>query len=96
MRMNMMGKRVNFACRSVISPDPFMMTSEGESPLTVTGYSGNVFVGFRGSARDRSGQLASARAAPAWSLCLSAHREQPDWSRIALPLAPAQPESRNR
>jgi hypothetical protein len=31
MRMNMMGKRVNFACRSVISPDPFMMTSEGDS-----------------------------------------------------------------
>ena len=28
MRMNMMGKRVNFACRSVISPDPFMTTAE--------------------------------------------------------------------
>ena len=28
MRMNMMGKRVNFACRSVISPDPFMTTGQ--------------------------------------------------------------------
>jgi DNA-directed RNA polymerase I subunit RPA1 len=28
MRMNMMGKRVNFACRSVISPDPFMNTDQ--------------------------------------------------------------------
>jgi DNA-directed RNA polymerase I subunit RPA1 len=27
-RMHMMGKRVNFAARSVISPDPFLMTSE--------------------------------------------------------------------
>jgi DNA-directed RNA polymerase I subunit RPA1 len=28
MRMHMMGKRVNFACRSVISPDPFMDTDQ--------------------------------------------------------------------
>lgn len=27
-RMNMMGKRVNFSCRSVISPDPFLLTNE--------------------------------------------------------------------
>ena len=27
-RKNMMGKRVNFACRSVISPDPFLGTGE--------------------------------------------------------------------
>jgi DNA-directed RNA polymerase I subunit RPA1 len=27
-RMHMMGKRVNFACRSVISPDPYIGTSE--------------------------------------------------------------------
>jgi DNA-directed RNA polymerase I subunit RPA1 len=27
-RMNMMGKRVNFCCRSVISPDPFIVTNE--------------------------------------------------------------------
>ena len=32
MRMNMMGKRVNFACRSVISPDPFMTTAEVAIP----------------------------------------------------------------
>ena len=27
-RMHMMGKRVNFAARSVISPDPYILTSE--------------------------------------------------------------------
>ena len=27
-RKNMMGKRVNFACRSVISPDPYLGTGE--------------------------------------------------------------------
>lgn len=27
-RKNMMGKRVNFACRSVISPDPFLDSGE--------------------------------------------------------------------
>ena len=27
-RMNMMGKRVNYACRSVISPDPYINTNE--------------------------------------------------------------------
>jgi DNA-directed RNA polymerase beta' subunit len=27
-RMNMMGKRVNFSCRSVISPDPYIGTGE--------------------------------------------------------------------
>jgi DNA-directed RNA polymerase I subunit RPA1 len=27
-RMNMMGKRVNFCCRSVISPDPYIGTNE--------------------------------------------------------------------
>ena len=27
-RKNMMGKRVNFACRSVISPDPYIGTGE--------------------------------------------------------------------
>ena len=27
-RMNMMGKRVNYAARSVISPDPYIRTSE--------------------------------------------------------------------
>lgn len=33
-RMNMMGKRVNFACRSVISPDPNIGTGEiGLPPL---------------------------------------------------------------
>lgn len=34
LRMNMMGKRVNFACRSVISPDPNIGTGEiGLPPL---------------------------------------------------------------
>ncbi len=32
-RMHMMGKRVNFACRSVISPDPYIGTSEIGLPL---------------------------------------------------------------
>ena len=32
-RRNMMGKRVNFACRSVISPDPFIDTHEVGLPL---------------------------------------------------------------
>ena len=27
-RKNMMGKRVNFACRSVISPDPYLGSGE--------------------------------------------------------------------
>lgn len=27
-RMNMMGKRVNYACRSVISPDPYISVNE--------------------------------------------------------------------
>ncbi len=27
-RMNMMGKRVNYACRSVISPDPYIAVNE--------------------------------------------------------------------
>lgn len=26
--MNMMGKRVNYACRSVISPDPYIAVNE--------------------------------------------------------------------
>ncbi|KPM03307.1 DNA-directed RNA polymerase I subunit RPA1-like protein [Sarcoptes scabiei] len=33
MRKNMMGKRVNFAARSVISPDPYIMTDEIGIPL---------------------------------------------------------------
>ncbi len=32
-RMNMMGKRVNFCCRSVISPDPFIGTNEIGIPV---------------------------------------------------------------
>jgi DNA-directed RNA polymerase I subunit RPA1 len=32
-RMNMMGKRVNYACRSVISPDPYIGTTEIGIPL---------------------------------------------------------------
>lgn len=32
-RMNMMGKRVNFACRSVISPDPYIGTHEIGIPM---------------------------------------------------------------
>ena len=32
-RKNMMGKRVNFAARSVISPDPFINTNEIGIPL---------------------------------------------------------------
>ena len=32
-RMNMMGKRVNFAARSVISPDPFLNTDQVGVPL---------------------------------------------------------------
>jgi DNA-directed RNA polymerase I subunit RPA1 len=32
-RRNMMGKRVNFACRSVISPDPYIDTHEVGLPL---------------------------------------------------------------
>lgn len=32
-RMNMMGKRVNHACRSVISPDPYVGTNEIGIPL---------------------------------------------------------------
>nr|XP_042902443.1 DNA-directed RNA polymerase I subunit RPA1 isoform X2 [Parasteatoda tepidariorum] len=32
-RMNMMGKRVNYACRSVISPDPYIMVNEIGVPL---------------------------------------------------------------
>ncbi|KNC79596.1 hypothetical protein SARC_08015 [Sphaeroforma arctica JP610] len=32
-RMHMMGKRVNFACRSVISPDPYIGTHEMGIPL---------------------------------------------------------------
>lgn len=41
-RMNMMGKRVNFACRSVITPDPYLDIDEIGIPelfakkLTVT------------------------------------------------------------
>jgi len=31
--MNMMGKRVNFACRSVISPDPYIHTGEIGIPV---------------------------------------------------------------
>lgn len=27
-RQNMMGKRVNYACRSVISPDPYLAVNE--------------------------------------------------------------------
>jgi DNA-directed RNA polymerase I subunit RPA1 len=27
-RMNLMGKRVNYACRSVISPDPYIAVNE--------------------------------------------------------------------
>jgi len=33
-RMNMMGKRVNFSARSVIGPDPFLMTAEIGVPLS--------------------------------------------------------------
>ena len=32
-RMNMMGKRVNYACRSVISPDPYINTNEIGIPM---------------------------------------------------------------
>jgi DNA-directed RNA polymerase I subunit RPA1 len=32
-RRNMMGKRVNFCCRSVISPDPYIGTNEVGIPL---------------------------------------------------------------
>ena len=32
-RLNMMGKRVNFAARSVISPDPYINTNEIGIPL---------------------------------------------------------------
>ena len=32
-RMHMMGKRVNYACRSVISPDPYIGTSEIGLPV---------------------------------------------------------------
>ena len=32
-RMHMMGKRVNFAARSVISPDPYIATKEVGIPL---------------------------------------------------------------
>ena len=32
-RSNMMGKRVNFCCRSVISPDPYMGTNEVGIPV---------------------------------------------------------------
>jgi len=32
-RKHMMGKRVNYACRSVISPDPFINTDEIGVPL---------------------------------------------------------------
>ena len=32
-RKNMMGKRVNFCCRSVISPDPYMGTNEVGIPV---------------------------------------------------------------
>ena len=32
-RMHMMGKRVNFACRSVISPDPYIGTNEMGIPM---------------------------------------------------------------
>lgn len=31
--MKMMGKRVNFACRSVISPDPLLSTNEVGVPM---------------------------------------------------------------
>jgi DNA-directed RNA polymerase I subunit RPA1 len=31
--MKMMGKRVNYACRSVISPDPLLNTNEVGVPL---------------------------------------------------------------
>lgn len=33
--MKMMGKRVNFACRSVISPDPLLNTNEVGVPLVL-------------------------------------------------------------
>ncbi len=33
-RMNMMGKRVNYACRSVISPDPYLAVDEVGLPET--------------------------------------------------------------
>jgi DNA-directed RNA polymerase I subunit RPA1 len=33
--MKMMGKRVNFAARSVISPDPYLDTNEVGVPLFV-------------------------------------------------------------
>ena len=32
-RMHMMGKRVNYCCRSVISPDPYIGTNEVGLPL---------------------------------------------------------------
>ena len=32
-RTNLMGKRVNFACRSVIAPDPYIDTDEVGIPL---------------------------------------------------------------
>ena len=33
--MKMMGKRVNYACRSVISPDPLLSTNEVGVPLVL-------------------------------------------------------------
>ena len=33
--MKMMGKRVNFACRSVISPDPLLGSNEVGVPLVL-------------------------------------------------------------
>ena len=35
-RKNMMGKRVNFACRSVISPDPYIGARQLPSQLPAT------------------------------------------------------------
>ena len=37
-RMHMMGKRVNFAARSVISPDPFIHTKEVGVPEVYTAF----------------------------------------------------------
>ena len=41
-RKHMMGKRVNYACRSVISPDPFINTDEIGIPMVSNHYTLNI------------------------------------------------------
>lgn len=51
-RQKMMGKRVNFACRSVISPDPYLAVNEIGIPpsfaLTLTYPEVRLTIGFGG------------------------------------------------